>query len=540
MGGYAFDVSKNEKPRIWPRQVDRLTLSSRAVQASLNSQDKELGAVIPFLSEEQIWDKRKANGLAKAIVCMQALWFCTQRVVRLAQGMPISLLELNTFAYALCALLVYLHWWNKPLDVQEPTLIDINKWDAVRYVCAVGWSGPQGTLPHLRRVYPPEQQLWKRILVRPIRAVRATIQWHLDDGTLTSPTPTGQSTLKHRIRAGIHHSTSPSSSQSQPALFQGLTPGGLKSRVWVSSDPAVFSLRGGERIPSTSLFVSNDWESIEVDEIFLERLRVVERLQTSDSRAAYETAFSHILDTTDKDHCMLKQRELNFTDSLMRQTPHVSPVGKNLAATSGIVFSGVLYGGLHMLAWGSTSFNTYFEQIAWRISCCAVASGGIFTLLGIWGLEIASKMQRPKRRLDILKAVIYICAPIYLAFFLLYLVSRVFLLVEVFRSLAFLDQRVYLTPEVRLPLPIQLGILMNLVDANDCNESTANDRACSGLHTFPTSRETDLLDSTNDSAIPILGPPWPSWLKREEPVLMCKLPSTLRIASVRSRESDSS
>ena len=34
------------------------------------------------LSEEEILSKSKANGLAKALVCIQALWFITQCVTR--------------------------------------------------------------------------------------------------------------------------------------------------------------------------------------------------------------------------------------------------------------------------------------------------------------------------------------------------------------------------------------------------------------------------------------------------------------------------
>lgn len=46
-----------------------------------------------------------------------ASWFCAQCVARLAQGMAISLLELSTFGHALCAILMYILWWHKPLDV---------------------------------------------------------------------------------------------------------------------------------------------------------------------------------------------------------------------------------------------------------------------------------------------------------------------------------------------------------------------------------------------------------------------------------------
>lgn len=41
----------------------------------------------------------------------------------MAQGLPISLVELNTFAYTVCTLLIYYFWWDKPLDIEEPTKI---------------------------------------------------------------------------------------------------------------------------------------------------------------------------------------------------------------------------------------------------------------------------------------------------------------------------------------------------------------------------------------------------------------------------------
>jgi len=79
--------------------------------------------LLPGISETQIRDKSKASGLAKTLVCIQAAWFCMQCIVRLTQGLTISLLELNTFAHALCAFIVYILWWNKPLDIEESTPI---------------------------------------------------------------------------------------------------------------------------------------------------------------------------------------------------------------------------------------------------------------------------------------------------------------------------------------------------------------------------------------------------------------------------------
>ena len=450
MGGYAFDVSRDPKPRVWPRRVDRLTPSPVAVLGCLISQDKDLREVLPFLTEEEIWDKSKANGLAKTIVCVQAAWFCTQCIARLGQAMPISLLELNTFAHAICALLVYVLWWNKPLDVHEPTVIDVSQSDAARYICALAWSGPQAPVPHLRRVSPVNERLWKRLLDRLRQIIEESTQGHLGDGPLTNLSPGQAPTPKGRISAQISGLPRPLALQKRPAHFEGLGLEEMKSRIWAFSDPPVFTLKGAEPIPSTSLRVSDEWISIDVDEILLERLRVVEKLRTLANSAAYDTAFSRVLDTADPDLCMLKPRELNFTDSLMRQQSDVSPVGRNLAGASGIILSGFLYGSLHMIAWGSKAFNSPGEDLAWKISCFVVAAGGLVTFAGIFGLDIATKRKQENRRMDIMKCLVYVSAPIYLAFFLLYLTSRVYLLFEVFRSLAFLDPQVYLTPNVSI------------------------------------------------------------------------------------------
>lgn len=453
MGGYAFDVSKDTTPRIWPRKVDRLTPSSIAIFGCLVSQDKDLRELLPFLSEEEIWDKSKANGLAKAIVCIQAVWFCTQCIARLGQGMPISLLELNTFAHAICALLVYIFWWDKPLDVHEPTVIDVGQSDAARFICALAWSGPQAPVSHLRRVSPVDDRLWKRLLDRLRQVIIDSTQCHLGDGPLTNSSFGQGSTPRSRTYAQVSDLERPLALQQRPTHFEGLNSEEMKPCVWASSDPPVFALKGAEPVPSTSLTVANEWSSIDVDEILFERLKTVEKLRTLPNWPAYDTAFSRILNTTDPDLCMLKPRELNFTDSLMRQYSDVSPVGRNLTGASGIILSGFLYGGLHTVAWGSAAFKSPIEDLAWKISCFVVAGGGLFAFAGIFGLDVATRRRQANRRMDVMKGLVYLSAPVYLAFFLLYFVCRVYLVFEVFRSLAFLDPQVYLTPDWSVYFP---------------------------------------------------------------------------------------
>ncbi|ORY16123.1 hypothetical protein BCR34DRAFT_476852 [Clohesyomyces aquaticus] len=117
MGGFVIDLSKERIEFLADKKHTRLTLNISALLWVA-----EWGPdVIPDLAEGEIQDKSKANGLAKTLVFLQAIWFCVQCINRLVQGLAISLLELNTFAHALCTLVIYVLWWNKPLDIEEPT-----------------------------------------------------------------------------------------------------------------------------------------------------------------------------------------------------------------------------------------------------------------------------------------------------------------------------------------------------------------------------------------------------------------------------------
>jgi hypothetical protein len=120
----------------------RLTLTPAAILKLAELQP----ALLPGLSRGNIEDKSKADGLAKTIVCVQALWYVTphltsfldhmaehgftlrflaQTVGRLATGNPISLLEMNTLLHALCCFVIYAAWWHKPFDIAEPSLVDV-------------------------------------------------------------------------------------------------------------------------------------------------------------------------------------------------------------------------------------------------------------------------------------------------------------------------------------------------------------------------------------------------------------------------------
>lgn len=122
MGGLVFDNTADPTQCPLPDGRNSVTITSRGI-VLLAELAPEL---IPDISLEAIRDKSKTNSLAKLICCLQASWFCLQVVTRLAQHLPVTLLELNTFAHAFCALLIFALWWDKPFDITEPFVLPVS------------------------------------------------------------------------------------------------------------------------------------------------------------------------------------------------------------------------------------------------------------------------------------------------------------------------------------------------------------------------------------------------------------------------------
>ncbi|EAU83650.2 hypothetical protein CC1G_05554 [Coprinopsis cinerea okayama7 len=75
--------------------------------------------------EDDLLDRSKGDGLAKAAVFLHTLWFMTNCISRHIQGLEITKLELIAAGYAVSTGFTFLFWWNKPLDVQSPIVVDI-------------------------------------------------------------------------------------------------------------------------------------------------------------------------------------------------------------------------------------------------------------------------------------------------------------------------------------------------------------------------------------------------------------------------------
>ncbi|KAF8855012.1 hypothetical protein BDZ45DRAFT_805329 [Acephala macrosclerotiorum] len=81
------------------------------------------------ITSAQVQDKSNANSLAKALVAWQALWMIVQVIARRAETppLPVTLLELHTCLHTFCAFAMYLTWWSKPVDIDQPTTVHLSR-----------------------------------------------------------------------------------------------------------------------------------------------------------------------------------------------------------------------------------------------------------------------------------------------------------------------------------------------------------------------------------------------------------------------------
>ena len=74
-------------------------------------------------TEAEIKDKGKSDWLAKSLVLLQTLWFVMQCIARAIKHLPVTHLEIVTLAYAAMNFVIYVFWWNKPLNVNRPVRV---------------------------------------------------------------------------------------------------------------------------------------------------------------------------------------------------------------------------------------------------------------------------------------------------------------------------------------------------------------------------------------------------------------------------------
>ena len=90
-------------------------------ESELQESDGYESFVMPTKAE--IKDKGKSDWLAKSLVLLQTSWFVMQCIARAVERLPVTHLEIVTLAYAAMNFVIYIFWWNKPLNVNRPVRV---------------------------------------------------------------------------------------------------------------------------------------------------------------------------------------------------------------------------------------------------------------------------------------------------------------------------------------------------------------------------------------------------------------------------------
>ena len=77
--------------------------------------------IVPTKAE--IENKGKSNWLAKLLVLLQTSWFVLQCIARAIGHLPVTHLKIVTLAYAAMNFMMYIFWWHKPLNVNQPVRV---------------------------------------------------------------------------------------------------------------------------------------------------------------------------------------------------------------------------------------------------------------------------------------------------------------------------------------------------------------------------------------------------------------------------------
>jgi hypothetical protein len=94
-----------------------------ATQDGKFSHTNEWIEVLRRTDKSQLDDLAKSDSITKVFACIQGLWVLSQAITRIYQHQALSLLEVTTAAYIVCAVAIYGCWWSKPQNCSVPLMI---------------------------------------------------------------------------------------------------------------------------------------------------------------------------------------------------------------------------------------------------------------------------------------------------------------------------------------------------------------------------------------------------------------------------------
>lgn len=398
MGGFAISTA-HPSGSFLPSPYTRAAITPEGIRFLLSHEPDAL----PYLTEAQIRDKSKADGLKKTIVCAQALWFCIQCFTRLAQSLPVSLLEVNTFAHSLCTLLIYVLWWDKPLDVEEPAEVkDPRLFPIFAYMWMTSRISAQDYAGHdiggqLRDefdcIWPFENPVAGDLL----------LQTRTPEASNPANFPSADEQPAHLSAKGFAEISVPG---------KLLVPGrndynwrrypSYKHRIQLACAHKVNALYNDKnsKMPTTvdtllrSLF--NHPAGLFVRKTAIDHFSPNDLLRW---RLAHSAIGRYALELDLRVRHATPANGLHLRSRVALRQPNIVYTHQQpLHMAAAVATSAALYGGLHLVAWNA-AFPSPVEQLLWRISAsCVTGNGMLIGLIAHISYSPAARKRCPRCR----------------------------------------------------------------------------------------------------------------------------------------------
>ncbi|KAL8856366.1 MAG: hypothetical protein Q9178_007057 [Gyalolechia marmorata] len=415
MGGFVFDLAETcpEDNGLFTTKAPRLTLTPRGVALLAAC------GYLPKISTEDILDKNKSDNVSKLLSVLQALWMLVQIIGRLIRHLPVTLLEVNTLAHIICAIIIYAFYWNKPKLINEPTRL---RGDWIPPIAAYMFMSSQ--ISGWRSVRPG---ILKKDWIDPEFSILAFDHPACRKAELNSVCP-------------CPAEAKPGAANTISKILEAST---NSDRAWSSSEIGTFKQR-----PFNASVIKG---------VPLERLvsTIENRLESSGERQTIRwTLAAQAVSTYPAIASRFVCRETAEGDEMYRWfEPAVEELvddsignwatGNLLRDMSGFVMGMVLwsasmaYGAVHTTAWHG-HFPTRTEALLWRVSSVCIAGSGFTWILinmlarsfpwfkAYW--KEVETLRAHWTNLVVLGILAGVCG-------IAYLLSRIYLVVEAFISL---------------------------------------------------------------------------------------------------------
>ena len=413
MGGFVFDLEEGSpaERNTFTAKHSRLTVTPRGMALLARC------GFLPKISKEEILDKSKSDNLSKMIAVVQALWMFAQIVGRLVVDLPVTLLEVNTLAHVMCAMIIYVLWWDKPKLINEPTRL---RGDWAPPVSAYMYMSSQ--ISGWRRTKPG---ILKKDWIDPELAILALKPSAARTSELGMLTPIQKATSNKQRLAFI-------------ASLRSISTASI-SRLRADSDRGSFTTRPVSTMTArgeSSSTIRTRLESSQ--ELRSSRWSLAAEAMTLHSAIAYRV----IPREAQEDDKRVKWVE-PITEELVDDSIGNWATENLLRDMSGFVMGMVVwsasmaYGGVHAAAWNGY-FPSRIETWLWRASSICIAGSGLTWIVINMSARISKGFKEYWGKVESLRAhwtslvglgsLATLCG-------LAYLLARIYLVLEAFISL---------------------------------------------------------------------------------------------------------